>query len=129
VPESKLYNYPVFIFSHDFSKLVFAETLKLWKPFYQWENTDLGFDVIFAPSLEPNNTAQAYVCPNFSLLRLLCSHSSPHDHRPQLLFSDPAHKHDANWSIIRSAGEMAPGVQSTVFHTSFNCVPPWERPS
>ncbi len=48
------------------------------------------------------------------------------NHRPpQIVFSDRAHTHDNNWDVIKRAGEMAPGIQSVIWHTYIDCLLPW----
>ncbi|GAB1318257.1 hypothetical protein MFIFM68171_08467 [Madurella fahalii] len=39
----------------------------------------------------------------------------------QLAFTDPTLIHQEGWSRNSAAGEMAPDVNSSLFHTSFRC--------
>ncbi len=41
-----------------------------------------------------------------------------------LLFHEPQYTHSGIWTMIRKAGEVTPGVQSTVWHTTMDCIFP-----
>ena len=61
VPENfhKILNYPILVFNHNLTRLVFAETITLSNPFYRWDATILGLDIMFIPALKSDNTDQA----------------------------------------------------------------------
>jgi hypothetical protein len=119
----------VFVFNHDATYLVHTSMVTSSRPFDLWfinpdklNRPNDGFHIVFMPPQIANNTMIPWVQAFLKAALIWESSNLAIVYRPKLAYSATGMHHDGNdWAIFKHGGELAPGLQSTLFLTTFQC--------
>ncbi|KAK4154813.1 hypothetical protein C8A00DRAFT_14098 [Chaetomidium leptoderma] len=101
----RIMDYPALIFNHNLTALLYVDMLSTITITRTWQ-------------LDATKTGDS----NLDVVLLAVEGwESNTDKPPKLAYGKPGYTHTENWFAIPNAGEMGFGIQSTVFHTSFQC--------